>query len=285
MIFFWIMFFIYQLTAFVTLLEFLFAPFSSHGLVCYPATGSKAIEQIAEGDEVWAADEITGERSLRRVVRVTASIASALLVLHTGGEAIAATESHPLWVEGTGMTAAANIQVGARLQTRSGSSVEVTRIERKEGEFRVFNFEVEGAHTYFVGKSEVWTHNSCFVSSQTGNTSRNSGLLRQSMGLQTGAGKDAHHIVASTHARATEAREILDKYHIDINSAENGVALRPTGPRPAHHGNGLHSEAAIDAVTQRLRDATRGLDFDTGRRAALSEIEAIRQEILSGSFP
>jgi hypothetical protein len=28
----------------------------------------------------------------------------------------------------------------------------------------VYNFEVAGTHTYFVGESEAWVHNSCFKS-------------------------------------------------------------------------------------------------------------------------
>ena len=35
----------------------------------------------------------------------------------------------------------------------------------------------------------------------------------------------AHHIVAGSSPKAAEARAILDKYDIDINSTENGVFL------------------------------------------------------------
>jgi hypothetical protein len=31
----------------------------------------------------------------------------------------------------------------------------------KEGTTKVFNFEVEDFHTYFVGENDVWTHNYC----------------------------------------------------------------------------------------------------------------------------
>ena len=48
-----------------------------------------------------------------------------------------------------------------RIWTRSGwanikSVKETGRIET------VYNFEVESYHTYFVGDSEIWAHNTCF---------------------------------------------------------------------------------------------------------------------------
>ncbi len=106
------------------------------------------------------------------------------------------------------------------------------------------------------------------------------------LGLQPGSGINAHHIVESTGSRAQPARDILDHFQIDINSAANGVPLRPTGPRPAHHGQGLHSHAGIDAVTDRLRNAIQGItDWATGRQAVIDELAAIRAEILAGTFP
>jgi hypothetical protein len=86
-------------------------------------------------------------------------------------------------------------------------------------------------------------------SSNTGDTSSNSRLLRKNMAGQLKDGEDAHHIVQSTHPRASASRDLLDKYQIDVNSAENGVGLLPTGDKPAHHGHQLHSHDAIDAVS------------------------------------
>lgn len=123
-------------------------------------------------------------------------------------------------------------------------------------------------------------------SSQTFDTSKNSALLRKNLGSAVNAGEDAHHIVASTHGRATDARKLLDKYQIDINDAANGVSLKPTGAKPAHHGTGLHSYAGIDAVTDRLRSAVKGVDdWATGRQRVLDALADIRQQILNGTFP
>ncbi len=106
------------------------------------------------------------------------------------------------------------------------------------------------------------------------------------MGSAVKPGEDAHHIVASTHERAAEARAILDKYHIDINDAANGVGLKSTGDRPAHHGNGLHSHDGIDKVGDRIKAAINGIDdWATARQAVLDELSRIRSAILNTTFP
>ena len=100
--------------------------------------GEQAIETIEAGAEVWAADPITGERKLSRVVARTMSIATALVVLNIGGEEVQATETHPFQVVGQGMTAAGNLKVGDKIECRSGESAEVESISLKVGSFPVF---------------------------------------------------------------------------------------------------------------------------------------------------
>jgi hypothetical protein len=127
---------------------------------------------------------------------------------------------------------------------------------------------------------------SLWRSSNTWDTAKNSQLLRDNMADAIKAGEDAHHIVQSTHPRAEAARKLLDKYQIDINDAVNGVGLRPSGPKPAHHGHGLHSHDAIRRVTERLEDAVNGAsDWASGRNAMLDELAKLKGEIAGGQFP
>jgi len=123
--------------------------------------GEQAIETIEAGDEVWAADPITGERKLSRVVARTMSMATALLVLNIGGEEVQATETHPFQVVGQGMTAAGNLKVGDKIERKDGESAEVESIALRVGSFPVFNLEVADAHTYFVGQHGLLVHNGC----------------------------------------------------------------------------------------------------------------------------
>lgn len=64
-------------------------------------------------------------------------------------------------------------------------------------------------------------------------------------------GEHAHHIVASTHKDAQRARDILNRFKIDINSAENGIRLSE-----AEHLGDLRSLTAIQQVTDMLSRAT-----------------------------
>jgi hypothetical protein len=246
------------------------------------------------------------------------------LELVIGGQSIRTTPSHPFWsVDRQSWVDAGDLLLGERLWSEDGQTVAVDYIGQPQtGRIELFNFEVEEFHTYFVGTpgNAALVHNGipgpgtgCGIpqpaptspakgwkstnalrdlpanatsAQRQAATGINSRRLRRNMGSAVKEGQDAHHIVASTHDRAEDARAILDKYQVDINDAVNGVGLKPTGSKPAHHGHGLHSHAGIDAVTDRLRNAVRDVDdWATGRAKVLEELDNIRSDILSGTFP
>jgi hypothetical protein len=118
-----------------------------------------------------------------------------------------------------------------------------------------------------------------FRSSQRWDTSANARILRENLekaGVKLRPGDQAHHIVPGTHREAERARQLLDEYGIDINSAENGAVLS----KNMHYGNGLHSDAGIQLVTERLIDAARR----GGRSGILDELRAIADAIHRGAF-
>ena len=125
--------------------------------------GIKNIEDIQVGDWVIADDpttpgEIEGQQVLDTFVRET----DALVDLYVDGEAISTTGEHPFWVPDLGWVEAKDLVVGSLLQTEDGRIVDVDKIERREGNFKVYNFEVEGFPTYFVSELGVLVHNSCY---------------------------------------------------------------------------------------------------------------------------
>ena len=72
---------------------------------------------------------------------------------------------------------------------------------------------------------------------------------------------NSHHIVAKDAKDAKVARDILEKYNIDINSAANGVNLPGSGGKDysyvlteSNHF-GSHSKSYYDAVTEALKEA------------------------------
>ncbi|MGB5968973.1 MAG: polymorphic toxin-type HINT domain-containing protein, partial [Spirulinaceae cyanobacterium] len=83
----------------------------------------------------------------------------ALVDLYVDGELISTTGEHPLWVADKGWVEAKDLQVGDLLQTDEETFVDVDRIEKREGDFEVYNFDVEGFSTYFVSDLGVLVHN------------------------------------------------------------------------------------------------------------------------------
>jgi hypothetical protein len=77
------------------------------------------------------------------------------------GEVIECTPEHPFYVEGVGFTPAGRLGIGTSIVTRAGPAVQVTKVERHDASATVYNFTVEGSHTYFVGQTGLWVHNEC----------------------------------------------------------------------------------------------------------------------------
>jgi RHS repeat-associated protein len=134
---------------------------------CFPAgtpiltrEGEKPIEGVKPGDVVLSADEETEKQSYQKVVRTFARRADELLTIRMeDGRSIEATPEHPFWVEGKGFVAAKRLARSDLLRDADGYSVAVVEVRSRRGEFRVYNFEVEGTHTYYAGG--WWVHNMC----------------------------------------------------------------------------------------------------------------------------
>ncbi len=74
---------------------------------------------------------------------------------------------HPFWSEaggedGTGgFVAASELEIGEPLRLHDGSPASVTSITNTGTIEPVYNFSVDGWHTYHVGELGVWVHNVC----------------------------------------------------------------------------------------------------------------------------
>nr|WP_322721612.1 polymorphic toxin-type HINT domain-containing protein [Nostoc sp. ChiQUE02]MDZ8234714.1 polymorphic toxin-type HINT domain-containing protein [Nostoc sp. ChiQUE02] len=126
------------------------------------AEGIKNIEDIQVGDWVIVDDPTTpGEIEARQVLDTFVSETTALVDLYVDGEVISTTGEHPFWTSDKGWVKAKDLQVGSLLQTEDGRIIDVDRIEKREGEFEVYNFRVEGIPTYFVSELGILVHNIC----------------------------------------------------------------------------------------------------------------------------
>ncbi len=127
--------------------------------------GLVAIESIREGDRVLSADEETGARVVRRVDRTFERNATEGLVdltMSDGGghiDVVRSTPDHPYWAQRRGWTLAGDLHAGDLLEDVAGATLEVVAKEDVAATAKVYNFEVESTHTYFVGAALAWVHN------------------------------------------------------------------------------------------------------------------------------
>ncbi|MBX3193032.1 MAG: Hint domain-containing protein [Labilithrix sp.] len=126
--------------------------------------GPRAIEELSAGDVVVARDPETGETAPRRVARtfVTRDREVVQIDVERDGarDRLVATPEHPFFVEGRGFRRVGDLAPGDVVRATTGTA-RVVALASLPDRVTVYNFEVESAHTYFVGASEVWVHNQC----------------------------------------------------------------------------------------------------------------------------
>jgi hypothetical protein len=131
------------------------------GTLILTKDGHKPIEEIKEGDEVYSEKPETGEKGLKKVINTFVHDKDTLLNVYVGETRIETTEEHPFWVIGKGWVLAGKLAVGDKLLLHSDEIVEITKLEivHLEKPVKVYNFEVENWHTYFVSDVNVLVHN------------------------------------------------------------------------------------------------------------------------------
>lgn len=112
---------------------------------------------------VWATDPITGETALKPVVQTFKNQTNELVHVTVNGETITCTNEHPFYSPVKGWIAACQLRAGDILVMLNGERIVVEQVQHEllESPVAVYNFEVEGFHTYYVGDTEVLVHNKC----------------------------------------------------------------------------------------------------------------------------
>ena len=125
--------------------------------------GQKPIEEIEAGDQVLSTDYETGETAYKTVLETYENETTELIHVHVNGEVIKATPSHPFYVAKFGWTKAADLRAGDILVLSNGEYVVVEAVQHEilESPIKVYNFEVQDYHTYYVGENSVLVHNLC----------------------------------------------------------------------------------------------------------------------------
>jgi len=125
--------------------------------------GFKNIEAIKVGDYVWSQDPSTSEKALKSVKKIFVREKDSIIRLAINGEVIETTEEHPFYVEGRGFVNAGNLKAGDEVRLESGEEAYIEWIEEVplDEPIKVYNFEVEDFHTYYVSEQKVLVHNVC----------------------------------------------------------------------------------------------------------------------------
>ncbi len=134
--------------------------------------GMEPIQDIHVGEMVATRDPQTGRDEYRKVVRTFAHPAHETVTAEfadpqTGAvvATVTATPEHPFYVAGRGFVALGSLGVGTQVVTRAGPALVVKSLTRQSEPkgVAVYNLEVEGDHTYFVGTAGggLWVHNLC----------------------------------------------------------------------------------------------------------------------------
>ena len=131
-----------------------------------------------------------------------------------------------------GFVPAAMLAIGNSIVTRAGPSLAVSSIAKQDQPQTVYNFEVEQFHTYFVGKSGLWVHNTQCYHAITPPTYR--GGLRENMGAAPVhmTNPQAHHELPWTFREwfADAPRGL------DVNDAQFGTWVEGGGSPDQHQG-------------------------------------------------
>jgi RHS repeat-associated protein len=124
------------------------------------------IERIRVGDRVLSRDEKTGEVAYRQVARVFETPNQPVYELRLSNaegdaETFHATGDHPFYVRHSGWTRAVDLLPGDEIFTSLGGWLKVSGGTWTDRRTTVYNLEVDGTHTYFVGQLQAWVHNMC----------------------------------------------------------------------------------------------------------------------------
>ena len=184
-----------------------------------------AIQKSDEEVRIWTAGSVSpivfkpeprGEFVLKKVTNVFRGVTYEWIHVETSGEVIICTREHPYYVEGKGWVEAGNLHPGDELKTVNGTVI-VGRVwfEQLDEPQTTYNFEVEGAHNYFVGENGILVHNRC----KLGERMKRQGLLDDT--------QDAHHLYPQ------KFRTEFENLGIDIDLVDNGIAMKSTMHRGA----------------------------------------------------
>ena len=99
----------------------------------------------------------------KEIVQTFENETEELVHISVADDEIVTTPKHPFYVPHEGWTSAIDLRAGDILVLSNGEYVIVEKVQHEilENPVKVYNFEVQDFHTYYVGENSVLVHNSC----------------------------------------------------------------------------------------------------------------------------
>lgn len=123
----------------------------------HTAEGVRPIESIDIGDRVLAQDIATGKLGYRAVLVVHRTPDAATVTVETDRESITTTGPHRFWRPGRGWAMARDLKPGDEIRTLGGIAT-VRGVKADAAKQTVFNLDVDGDRSLFVGQSGWLAH-------------------------------------------------------------------------------------------------------------------------------
>jgi hypothetical protein len=244
-----------------------------------PKYETKKFKDIRKGDMVLARDEYGNEIGLRRVVELYRSTSDHLRILEfesDGGtlQKLETTDEHPFWDEKKAThVAAKDLCVGDQVVGPNGepSRLVSTRHEPHPEGIEVFNFQVEGAHTYYVkshgiNAPPVLVHNACGPKLNIPKPK-----IKGTQFAKTGLPTQVHHFATNKGKWGEKFKHLFDKVGVSLDDVVNKMDL------PGHAGR--HTNAYHELVYKRLKEAVAGKSGKAARDALTRTLKRLRKEL------
>ncbi|MFM7888319.1 MAG: polymorphic toxin-type HINT domain-containing protein [Pseudanabaena sp.] len=225
--------------------------------------GIKNIEDIKVGDWVIADDPNTvGEIEAKQVLQTFVHDVASVVDIYLNGEKITTTDNHPFWVENKGWVEAKDLQAGDQLQNDKEENVTVDHIEHRLDNVKVYNFEVQGFHTYFVSDLGILVHNTCGkppYSPDPKKWTAKGGTIDENWTYTDWEGNTVSYsdgypdFRAGGYVRAEVEIQQKGNYTTDFTdaTAANG-GVQPEGTTWHHHQNGTTMQAVDEVIHRRF---------------------------------
>jgi hypothetical protein len=264
------------------------------GIMVVTEHGYRAIETLAVGDLVLAADPQTGAQAFQRISRTWEHHDRAVLDIQVAGTTLTCTPAHPFWVSGAGWREAGSLQPGMCLLTRTGETPAVLSIHEQTSLHSVFNLEVEGLQTYFVGEPAILVHNKAWEllpglrpamrrAANLAERIRTQSNARGKKGVLAERARRIEETLAEIERRSNRANSLRDVEQLndDLDLAE--ADLREVERMQARTAILLKQARAIRKQAHALADTAGGSENSALVNAA-NRTEQIEQDIASGAL-